>query len=57
MKENAILKAIKNKKGYYELFLTLDGFDNVSIKVNDFWGTKKKTAQKLTFAIAKKLGA
>lgn len=57
MKENAILKAIKNKQGYYELILSLDGFDNVSIKVNDFGGTKKKTAQKLTYAIAKKLGA
>lgn len=57
MKENAILKAIKNKQGYYELILTLDGFDNVCIKINDFGGTKKKTAQKLTYAIAKKLGA
>ena len=57
MKENAILKAIKNKQGYYELVLSLDSFDNVSIKVNDFGGTKKKTAQKLTYAIAKKLGA
>ena len=57
MKENAILKAIKNKQGYYELILSLEGFDNVSIKVNDFGGTKKKTAQKLTYAIAKKLGA
>lgn len=57
MKENAIIKAVKNEKGYYELSLTIGDFDNVSIKVNDFGGTKKKTAQKLTFAIAKKLGA
>ena len=54
---NATITAKKNKKGYYELYLDLDGFDNVSIKVNDFGGSSKKTAQKLTYAIAKKVGA
>ena len=57
MKQNATISAKKNKFGYYELSITLEGFDNVSIKVNDFGGTQKKTAQKLTYAIAKKLGA
>ena len=43
------IKVVKNKEGYYELSLTMGDLDNVSIKVNDFGGTKKKTARKLTY--------
>jgi len=59
MKEklNATIRVEKNEKGFYSLYLDFDGFDGVSIKVNDFGGTQKKTAKKLTYAIAKKLGA
>lgn len=57
MKENAIIKAVKNKEGFIELSLTIGDLDNVSIKVNDYGGTQKKTAQKLSFKIYKKVGA
>ena len=53
---NATITAEKGKNGYYSLYLSFEGYENVSIKVNDFGGTQKKTAQKLTYAIAKKLG-
>lgn len=54
---NATIRVEKNKKGFYSLYLNFEDLQNVNIKVNDFGGTQKKTAQKLTYVIAKKLGA
>ena len=51
---NATIKATM-ENGFIKLTLSCDGLTDVSIKVNDFGGTQKKTAKKLTYALYKKV--
>lgn len=52
MKEkNAYLTATKNEKGYIVLSLSLEGAENINIKVNDFNGQDRKKARKLSYKL------
>lgn len=52
---NAVITATK-QNGYIALSISLEGCDNVSIKVNDFGGTQKARAKAISYKIYKSLG-
>lgn len=49
--KNVKLSATINEKGYVNLILSMDGAENISIKVNDFNGKEKNKARKLAYKI------
>lgn len=55
--KNATLKAYLNAKGYVVLSLSVEGYEDIAIKVNDFGGKDSKKARKLAYALYKKVGA
>ena len=54
-KNNAVVTATK-ENGFVHLSLTIEGCENISIKVNDFGGTQKEKAKKLSYKVYKLLG-
>lgn len=52
MKEKIVkLTAQKTEEGYINLVLSMEGAENINIKVNDYNGKEKKRARKLTYKI------
>lgn len=52
MKEkNVKLSATLNEKGFVNLVLSMEGAENINIKVNDFNGKEKIKAKKLAYKI------
>ena len=49
--KNVKLTATINEKGFVNLVLSMEGCENVNIKVNDFNGKEKKKAKKLAYKI------
>lgn len=54
-KNNAVVTATK-ENGFVRLSLSIEGCENISIKVNDFGGTQKKRAKQLSYKVYKCLG-
>ena len=50
-KNNALVIATKNDKGFIKLELVLDGGSPIVFDVADFNGTRKKQAKAITYAI------
>lgn len=51
---NAQLLAKVNEKGFIELSILPDGWTNtISIKINDFGGTQKKSAKAISYKLVK----